>query len=357
MSHGISLSQTDPDLKLESYDYELPAELIAERPIAGRHHSKLLVYDEAQDQVIHTQFSELAQFLAPETTLVMNQSRVFPCRLLGHKQTGGKVEVFLLRFEATAGNYPALIKSGARKHVGDRLTFRAGLEATIESAQGDGTFLLSFNQEITLKLLEEIALVPIPPYIRAGLSDERDLVDYQTVYAKHLGSVAAPTAGLHFTPEVLASVRAKGVQTAFVTLHVGLGTFAPIKSEIITDHQMHGEEYLIEAQDLAQIKRAQKVIAVGTTSLRALESAWQSDYQASEFKSTNIFLYPGLDVNSVDGLLTNFHLPKSTLLMLVSALIGREKVLALYREAVARQYRFFSYGDAMLILRKNRKSS
>lgn len=354
MSHSKSLAQTPADLKLESYFYDLPPELIAERPAPGRHNSRLLIYDEASDSITHASFKDLAQYMPENSSLVMNQSRVFPCRLLGSKTTGAKVELLLLKATPDeAGLYPSLVRTGSKKKEGDLYEFTGGLLATIESCLDNGTFLLRFNRELTPELLEEVALVPIPPYIRDGLSDKQDLTDYQTVYAKAVGSVAAPTAGLHFTDEVFSELSIKGITQNFVTLHVGIGTFAPVKSEVITDHQMHYEEFYVEGEDLKAIKAASKTVAVGTTTLRVLESIHGTNYEAGELKSTNIFLHPGVDVHSIDGLITNFHLPKSTLLMLVSALIGREKTLELYREAVREGYRFFSYGDAMFIRRKS----
>lgn len=354
MSHSKSLAQTPVDLKLESYFYDLPEELIAERPVEGRHHSRLLVYDEASDTVTHATFKELPSFMPENSTLVMNQSRVFPCRLLGTKSTGAKVEILLLRAHPNdEGKFPALVRTGSKKKVGDRYDFSGGLCATISECLPNGTFLLGFNREITSTLLEEVALVPIPPYIREGVSDKKDLTDYQTVYAKEVGSVAAPTAGLHFTDELFKELEGRGVKRSFVTLHVGIGTFAPVKSEVITDHQMHFEDFFVDKENLAAISSAQKTVAVGTTTLRVLESIHGTSYHAGELSSTNIFLHPGVPVHSIDGLITNFHLPRSTLLMLVSALIGREKTLALYQEAVAKGYRFFSYGDAMFIRRKS----
>ncbi len=354
MSHSKSLAQTPADLKLESYFYDLPPELIAERPVAGRHHSRLLVYDEATDSITHATFKDLPKFMPENSTLVMNQSRVFPCRLLGSKSTGAKVEVLLLKASPDeSGLYPALIRTGSKKKEGDLYHFSAGLTAEILQCLSNGTFLLKFNRELTSALLEEVALVPIPPYIRDGVSDKQDLTDYQTVYAKAVGSVAAPTAGLHFTDELFSELDQMGVSRNFVTLHVGIGTFAPVKSEVITDHQMHFEEFYVDQSDLKAIRAATKTVAVGTTTLRVLESIHNQAYTAGELSSTNIFLHPGVEVHSIDGLITNFHLPKSTLLMLVSALIGREKTLALYNEAVAQGYRFFSYGDAMFIRRKS----
>lgn len=354
MSHSKSLAQTPADLKLESYFYDLPEELIAERPVEGRHHSRLLIYDEKSDTITHATFKDLPKFMPEKATLVMNQSRVFPCRLLGSKSTGAKVEVLLLRAHPNEdGDFPALVRTGSKKKVGDLYQFAGGLNATIYQCLPNGTFLLRFNREVTSELLEEVALVPIPPYIREGVSDKRDLTDYQTVYAKEVGSVAAPTAGLHFTDELFSELENKGIARKFVTLHVGIGTFAPVKSEVITDHQMHFEEFFVDRDNLEGIKKARKTVAVGTTTLRVLESIYGSDYRAGELKSTNIFLHPGVPVHSIDGLITNFHLPRSTLLMLVSALIGREKTLELYKEAVNEGYRFFSYGDAMFIRRKS----
>ncbi len=338
------------DFQLSSYDYELPPELIAERPVPDRHSSRLLVYDEAKDEIIHSTFREIGNFLPKNSTLIFNRSKVFPCRLLGKKTTGGEAEVFLLTLDAKHEAYEALIRTTGKKKVGDVFHFEA-LQAKIEEINPQGTFQVSFNvspEELPI-VLEKTGKIPIPPYIRNGESDELDKKTYQTVYAKETGSVAAPTAGLHFSPELLSDLEGTGHTLASVTLHVGIGTFAKVKVENILEHKMHEEIYTIDPENLKKIRDAQFTVAVGTTSLRTLESFARTGEASS---ATSIFLHPGVEVKSVDALITNFHLPKSTLLMLVSSLIGREKTLSLYRLAVEEKYRFFSYGDGMLILRK-----
>ena len=348
------------DLKLSNYDYFLPPELVADRPVPDRHSSRLLVYDEARDTVIHSTYQNIGDFLPPSSTLVFNRSKVFPCRLIGQKTSGGVAEVFVLSLLAQEGLYPCMIRASGKRKLGDEFIFE-DLAAKLVEIKGDGTFLVRFNSEHLglLQKLEKIGKVPIPPYIRGGESDELDKQQYQTVYAQELGSVAAPTAGLHFSDELLTGLKTQGHQLATVTLHVGAGTFAPVKVENILEHSMHEEFYTIDADNLKMIQEARYRIAVGTTSLRTLESCWKRDgiqfHPEKGFQSTSIFLHPGKTVHSINALVTNFHLPKSTLLMLVSALIGREKVLELYKLAVQEKYRFFSYGDGMLILRKNSK--
>ncbi len=350
--HMTRVSANLTDLKREAYFYHLPSELIADRPVPERDKSRLMIYSKKNNEIIHTHFYKIADFLPSKTTLVMNDSKVFPCRLLGQKKSGGKIEVFFLSLITQDGLYPVLIKSSNRKNIADEFEF-GELKIKIEAKNEDYSFLVSVN--LSPKQLEDFlnkeALVPIPPYIRQGQSDEKDKVDYQTVYAQSVGSVAAPTAGLHFTQDVFDSLKNKGIEKAFVTLHVGAGTFLPVKSDDITEHQMHSEYYSINKEELRKIQKG-NLIAVGTTSLRVLESAW--DGQKVDFdgglQSTNIFLYSGKEIHSVKGLITNFHLPESSLIMLVSALIGREKTLELYQEAITHKYRFFSYGDAMLIL-------
>lgn len=346
------------DLKLESYNYYLPPEQIAERPVAGRHYSRLLVYNQQTDQVIHAKFCDLPKYLPHDTTLVMNRSRVFPCRLVGKKASGGKAEVFILSLTPVNESYRCLIKMARKKKVGDRIFFEGNLEGEITSVgegNDDGTFTVRFNTNSIETILTEVGKIPIPPYIRGGESDERDLSDYQTVYSKEVGSVAAPTAGLHFTSELLDQLDREGIKRAEVTLHVGMGTFAPVKTDNILEHRMHSERYFVDQDNLQKIREAKSRIAVGTTSLRVLESSYGQDgdfpLEADRLYQTEIFVYPGINVRSIDGLITNFHLPKSTLLMLVSSLIGRTKCLELYKIAVDEGYRFFSYGDAMLILR------
>ncbi|MFG1524596.1 tRNA preQ1(34) S-adenosylmethionine ribosyltransferase-isomerase QueA [Halobacteriovorax sp. RZ-3] len=344
------------DLQLSSYDYDLPKEQIAERPIEGRHHSRLLVYNCETDTISHHKFNELINFLPSETTLVLNQSKVFPCRLKGHKESGGNAEVFFLTVEPNeAGYYRALVKARGKKKAGDKYIFANGLTISIvDNIEGEFLIAPSIVGNDLIDYLNANALVPIPPYIRGGESDDQDKKDYQTVFANELGSVAAPTAGLHFSDELLEQIKGQGHDIAKVTLHVGLGTFAPVKVDNLEDHKMHSENYFVDKVNFEKIKNAKKRFAVGTTSLRTLETIWQNgveDYTPGEMKDTSIFLHPGVDVKSIDGLVTNFHLPKSTLLMLVSALIGREKTLEIYNIAVKEGYRFFSYGDAMLILR------
>lgn len=347
------------DLHLNSYDFNLPPELIAERPVPDRHSSRLLVYDEATDQVTHSHYHQIAEFLPQSSTLIFNRSKVFPCRLIGHKPSGGEAEVFILGLLAIKGAYPCMIRASGKRKVGDEFYF-GELKARLVEVTGDGTFLVKFNcdgPELIAKL-EQIGKIPIPPYIRGGESDEEDKKSYQTVYAQETGSVAAPTAGLHFSEELLSKLNSLGHQLATVTLHVGAGTFAPVKSENILEHKMHEEFYQIDHENLKLIKDAKFRVAVGTTSLRTLESCWTQggiDFSLDQgMRPTSIFLHPGKTVHSIDALVTNFHLPKSTLLMLISSLIGREKVLELYQIAIQHKYRFFSYGDGMLILRKPR---
>jgi S-adenosylmethionine:tRNA ribosyltransferase-isomerase len=345
------------DLLTESYNYQLDQSFIADRPAAkGRHHSKLLVYHAKTGEVTHSHFCDLPSFLSSDHQLVMNESKVFPCRLYGEKPSGGKVEFFLLSLITQDGLYPGLIRSNGKKRIGDKYQF-GELEIEIIKRDESGEFLVAPNMDHStlMSFLSDHANIPIPPYIRDGISDEKDLEDYQTVYATKSGSVAAPTAGLHFTPEVFNALEQAGVETARVTLHVGAGTFKPVTADEILEHKMHHEYYEIEADQLVKINKDKKRVAVGTTSLRVLESCYKDGRiipeQVTGLSSTDIFLYPGKEVHSIAGLLTNFHLPKSTLLMLVSTLIGREKTLELYEIAKIHDYRFFSYGDAMLILR------
>lgn len=343
------------DWELSSYDYVLPEGLIASRPSEKRDGSRLLLYNEEKDEVSHHYFYELPKLLPENSHLVLNQSKVYPCRLVGKKETGGKGEIFLLNLGEERDYvfyYDCLIKSRGPKELGQHFFFDEYVKGTISKIYGDGRFEVFFNldQEYFLDFLERKALIPLPPYIRDGLSDEKDRVDYQTVFAKELGSVAAPTAGLHFTEGLLAKI-----PHSYVNLHVGLGTFKPVDSEDIRGHSLHREFFSIPKDSLKNLnEKRENLIAVGTTSLRVLESSWANRGFScpEEGRDTDIFLYPGVKVNSIKGLITNFHLPKSSLLMLVSALIGRKKTLELYGIAIQKQYRFYSYGDAMLILRK-----
>jgi S-adenosylmethionine:tRNA ribosyltransferase-isomerase len=343
----------DPsDLSLSSYHFELPVELIAQRPASV---SRLLVYNATTNEIIHDIFPNIGQYLPEESLLVFNQSKVFPSRLLGHKNSGGKAELFLLSTHSFNGLYPALIKTRSKKKVGDTFTFPNDMVATLEAINSDGTFGVSFNRQDLAQYLLENAKIPIPTYIRNGESDELDRLNYQTVFALEEGSVAAPTAGLHFTHELLKSLEAQKIDTAYVTLHVGLGTFRPVTVNEILDHQMHSETFFFDQKNDQKIQEARrlqkKIFAVGTTSLRVLESSFNKNLSPGELYSTNIFLHPGKDILSIDGLITNFHLPKSSLLMLVSTMIGRTQALKLYDIAIKEKYRFFSYGDGMLIIR------
>lgn len=347
------------DHLLKNYAFDLPPELIADRPVPDRHSSRLLVYDEAKDEILHSTFREIDRFLPPGSTLVFNRSRVFPCRLRGVKPTGGEAEVFILSLLHAEGLYPALIKASGKRKEGDRFVF-GELCCTLEKLGTAGTFFVRFNKshEALISDLEQIGKIPIPPYIRGGESDDEDKKTYQTVFAREVGSVAAPTAGLHFSQELLGELEAKGHTLATLTLHVGAGTFAPVKAENILEHKMHEEFYSIDKENLRKIQSAKYLVGVGTTTLRTLESSWNGGMvtvpDPGALHSTSIFLHPGKPVHSIDALVTNFHLPESSLIMLVSALIGREKTLEIYRVAVRERYRFFSYGDGMLILRKGR---
>lgn len=348
------------DLLLHNYDFDLPLELIASRPVPDRHSSKLLVYDEATDIVFHSHYHKIADFLPAASTLVFNRSRVFPCRLIGKKASGGEAEVFVLSLLVEKGIYPTMVRAAGKRKVGDEFFFE-DLKATLVEVKGDGTFGVTFNcaHEDLIDRLETIGKIPIPPYIRGGESDELDKKTYQTVYARETGSVAAPTAGLHFSEELLQNLKDKGHKLASVTLHVGAGTFAPVKSENILEHKMHEEFFNIDQENLKIIQDAKFRIAVGTTSLRTMESCYKDENIQFDpsvgLKGTSIFLHPGKTAQSIDALITNFHLPKSSLIMLVSSLIGREKVLELYRLAIKEKYRFFSYGDGMLILRNRHR--
>tara|TARA_B100000925_G_scaffold129820_1_gene97195 strand:- start:7456 stop:8529 length:1074 start_codon:yes stop_codon:yes gene_type:complete len=354
------MNDKNTDLLKSSYHYDLPKELIAERPAANRADSRLLYYKKSKNQYSDLDFIDIIDLLPENALLVANRSKVFPCRIFCQKTTGAKAEIFFLEIiKNQDGFYPCLIKSSSKKHTGDE--FNAGqLRLCIKSRSEDGTFGISVDG-LEGSSLEEFLFekgnVPIPPYIRGGVSDEDDKKRYQTVFAKETGSVAAPTAGLHFTKEIFEKLTTRGIDQAFVTLHVGLGTFSPVKVDDLSEHHMHSEKYFIDEQNTKVIQEAyatrRPVIAIGTTSLRVLESAYgllsNGEFAASEMNETDIFIHPGKQVKSINGLITNFHLPESTLLMLVSALIGREKVLELYESAVASKYRFFSYGDAMFL--------
>ena len=340
-------------MKKSDFAFDLPEELIAQTPIKKRDMSRLMHLDPKTGEVEHKHFYELTEFLKPGDCLVLNNSRVLPARLFGARKTGGAVEVVLLKDKGD-GVWECLTRPGRKTHTGTELQFGDGeLKAQVVGEVEGGNRLIRFDYEgIFLEVLERLGKMPLPPYIHEELEDSER---YQTVYSKEVGSAAAPTAGLHFTDELLDKIRAMGVKTVFVTLHVGLGTFRPVKAENIEDHEMHAEYCVIskEAADAINQTKASggRVIAVGTTSCRTLESRANPDGTMDEYSGwTNIFIYPGYEFKCIDGLVTNFHLPESTLIMLVSALAGRENVLGAYAEAVKERYRFFSFGDAMVII-------
>lgn len=340
-------------MKRSDFSFELPKELIAQTPAERRDSSRLMRLERRSGAVSHAFFYELPSFLQKGDCLVLNDSRVLPARLFGRRMSGGAVEVVLLR-DRGGGVWECLTRPGRKTHTGTDLVFGEGeLTGTIVDEIEGGNRLLQFHYDgVFLEILERLGKMPLPPYIHEELQDSER---YQTVYARVPGSAAAPTAGLHFTPELLAELHNKGIQTAYITLHVGLGTFRPVKADNIEDHEMHAEYCVIPREAAETVNAAKKaggrIIAVGTTSCRTLESRCGPDGLLEEYAGwTNIFIYPGYSFRCIDGLITNFHLPESTLIMLVSAFAGREHVLAAYAEAVRQQYRFFSFGDAMLIL-------
>ena len=340
-------------MKTSDFDFYLPQELIAQTPLERRDSSRLMTLDKTTGQIGHRHFYDLPQYLQPGDCLVLNDSRVLPARLIGHRPTGGACEVLLLTDKGD-NVWECLVRPGRKLKPGAEVIFGDGslLTATVESEIEDGKRLVRFHyQGIFLEILEQLGKMPLPPYIKAELQDNER---YQTVYSKVMGSAAAPTAGLHFTKELLAHIREMGVKMCYVTLHVGLGTFRPVKAEDILDHEMHSEFCMISKESADVINETKKnggrVVCVGTTSCRTVESLANEDGTMEErSKWTNIFIYPGYKFKVLDALVTNFHLPESTLIMLVSALAGREHVLAAYGEAVREKYRFFSFGDAMLI--------
>ena len=348
-------------MNIEEFDYELPKELIAQTPMEQRDECRLMVLNRAEGTIEHKHFYDVLDYLKPGDCLVMNDSKVIPARIFGVKEkTGAHIE-FLLSKRIDGDRWETLVRPGRRLKPGDKVDFGNGkLEAEILEYGKDGTRIVEFHYDgIFMERLEELGSMPLPPYIERP-SDEEDKDMYQTVYAHYDGSVAAPTAGLHFTKELLKKAQDKGVKLAYVTLHVGIGTFRPVKCENIEDHHMHFEEYFVqpETADIINqtIQEGGRIISVGTTSTRTLESAAYMDEKTGKYLvksghgNTGIFIYPGYEWKIVNALITNFHLPKSTLIMLVSSLYSREKILEAYNEAVKEKYRFFSYSDAMLII-------
>ncbi len=338
-------------LKSDFY-YELPPELIAQTPAEPRDCSRLLVYDRVTDRIEHRIFRDICQYLRKGDVLVVNNTKVLPARLYARTEHGGHVEVLLLK-RLVIDKWEVLVKPGKKCRIGTRLVVSDKLSLTVEGITDSGERIVKFDcKGVFEEVLDEVGSMPLPPYIHEKLKDKNR---YQTVYAKTDGSAAAPTAGLHFTPELLQKIKDMGVEVVEVLLHVGLGTFRPVKEDVITDHKMHSEYYSVSeaaAQKLNAAKaEGRRIIAVGTTSVRTLESATdENGVVRAESGNTSIFIYPPYKFKCVDALITNFHLPESTLIMLVAALTGREKILQIYGEAVERGYRFFSFGDACLIL-------
>jgi S-adenosylmethionine:tRNA ribosyltransferase-isomerase len=339
-------------MKLTDFDFELPKSLIAQNPPKNRTDSRLLV---PQSTIIDSVFHQIESFIKPGDLLVMNNTRVIPARLFGHKDSGGKVEIMIERL-LNNRQVLAMVKASRAPQIDSFITLENGDKAQVVSKE-DGFYTLDFLTDSLLDLLDNVGHIPLPPYIERS-DEQADLERYQTVFAKEDGAVAAPTAGLHFDDELLSSLKDKDVNHCFVTLHVGAGTFQPVKVDEITDHKMHSEYFEIDQTTVDQINQTKKnggrVIAVGTTAVRSIESAAKSGKLKAVQEETDIFIYPGYEFKVVDMMITNFHLPKSSLLMLVSAFIGRERMMEIYQHAIKEKYRFFSYGDAMLLTREKR---
>lgn len=340
-------------MKTSDFYYELPSNLIAQTPLKQRDASRLMILNRTTGEVYNRVFSDILDYLQLGDCLVMNNSRVLPARLLGHRLPGGGAAEVLLLQDKSDGVWECLVKPGRKLQEGAKISFGDGvLTATVASVLDNGNRLVQFHYDgIFLEILERLGKMPLPPYIKEELKDAER---YQTVYSKVNGSAAAPTAGLHFTPELLEKIENKGVKLAYVTLHVGLGTFRPVKVDDVTDHEMHSEFCMLSAETAAVLNETRRdggrIICVGTTSCRTLESLADKDGFFREGSAwTNIFIYPGYHFKAMDGLITNFHLPESTLIMLVSAFAGYENVMNAYKKAVEEQYRFFSFGDAMYI--------
>lgn len=348
-------------MHINDFDYYLPEELIAQQPTEQRDASRLLVVHRKTDELEHKHFYDIVDYLNPGDCLVMNNSKVIPARLYGTKKSTGAHIEFLLIKRIEGDRWETMVKPGKRVKPGDVISFSEDnlFDAEVLEYGEEGTRIVEFKYDgIFMERLEELGNMPLPPYIERA-SEDKDKDRYQTVYAKEEGSVAAPTAGLHFTPEILEKAKEKGVKLAYVTLHVGIGTFRPVKVENIEEHKMHFEEYHVDEETAKIVNETKKaggrIISVGTTSTRTLESAAVLNEETGEYEvkagggNTGIFIYPGYEFKIIDSLITNFHLPKSTLVMLVSALYNREGILKAYETAVKEKYRFFSYGDAMFI--------
>ena len=340
-------------MKVSDFNYELPEKLIAQHPYDKRDEARLMVLDRNNRTIEHKVFKDIIDYLNPGDCLVINNTKVIPARLLGQKDTGAKIEFLLLK-RIEGDTWEAMVRPGSKLKPGTKVTFGDGiLKAEILDILDGGNRKVVFEYDgIFNEVLDKVGLMPLPPYITEATKDDQK--KYQTVYAKYDGSAAAPTAGLHFTKELLQKIKEKGVEIANVTLHVGIGTFRPVKVENVEEHEMHSEHFYIKKEDADKINKAKnngkRVIAVGTTSCRVLESVSNNDGMMKEFEGdTNIFIYPGYKFKCIDCLITNFHLPESTLIMLVSSLAGKDFILEAYKEAVEKEYKFFSFGDAMFI--------
>ena len=341
-------------MKVSEFNYKLPEELIAQTPLKKRDESRLMILNRKNQSIEHKVFKDIIDYLKPGDVLVRNNTKVIPARIYGKKETGANVEFLLLK-NIEGDIWESIVRPGKKLHIGTKVIFGDGLlQAEVLDIMPGGTRKVKFYYNgIFNEILDKIGMMPLPPYIHEKLKDKDR---YQTVYAKYEGSAAAPTAGLHFTTELLKKIQEKGIEIANVTLHVGIGTFRPVKEEIVEAHEMHSEHFYIKQEDCDKINNAKKegrrVISVGTTSCRVLETIANKDtgMVKPQESDTQIFIYPGYKFKCIDGLITNFHLPQSTLLMLVSALAGKEYIMRAYEEAVKEKYRFFSFGDAMMIL-------
>ena len=340
-------------MKVSDFNYELPEYLIAQHPYDKRDEARLMVLDKTNQKIEHKVFKDVIDYLNPGDCLVINNTKVIPARLYGKKDTGANVEFLLLK-RIEGDFWEAMVRPGSKLKAGAKVIFGEGLlKATVLEVLENGNRKVEFEYDgIFNEILDQIGLMPLPPYITEATREDNS--KYQTVYAKHDGSAAAPTAGLHFTEELLEKIKEKGIEVANVTLHVGIGTFRPVKVENVEEHEMHSEHYYIKQEDVNKINNAKKngkrVIAVGTTSCRVLESVADENGMMREVEGdTSIFIYPGYKFKCIDSLITNFHLPESTLIMLVSTLAGKDFVMNAYNEAVNEEYKFFSFGDAMMI--------
>lgn len=341
-------------MKVSDFNYELPEELIAQHPYDKRDEARLMLLNKKEEKIEHKLFKDVIDYLNPGDCLVINNTKVIPARLYGKKDTGAKVEFLLLK-RIENDTWEAMVRPGNKLKPGSKVIFGEGLlKATVDEILEGGNRKVTFEYNgIFNEILDEIGLMPLPPYITEASREDNE--KYQTVYAKYDGSAAAPTAGLHFTEELLDKIKQKGVEIANVTLHVGIGTFRPVKVETVEEHEMHSEHYYIKKEDAEKINKAKlgghRVIAVGTTSCRVLESVSDEKGLVKEVEGdTSIFIYPGYTFKCIDSLITNFHLPESTLIMLVSTLAGKDFIMKAYNEAVENQYKFFSFGDAMIII-------